>query len=244
MGFKLLDLLYPENLYCICCEDCIDKKHVHGLCDKCISKINWISDNPYKPSMDSFYFDELFSCCIYGYYPRLAINKLKKGEAYIAKYIGRLLSDRLNEELIDEDGGYQSNKYDALTFVPSTKERIEKRGFNQAKLLAKEVSKNTGIELVEATIKTQNTASLRKASMQDRRTMLAGSFDIAKNCENFIKDKCIVLVDDIVTTGSTVNEVASVLKKYGAKRVDVLCFACGNNLHDEDFKNADFLEVF
>lgn len=237
MGSSILNLLYPENLYCICCGDTIPKNRFHSLCDKCIEKINWISDNPYAPSMDEFAFDDLKACCIYGYYPRLIIGKFKDGERYIAKPVAHIMSERLYKPSINEDGEITDDyekKYDVIVFVPSTKEKLSARGYNQAKLLADEVSKNTHIPVLDALIKTKNTASMRKASMIERQTMLAESFDIKKDHEEKIKNKNVVLIDDVVTTGSTVNEVSKLLRNFGASSITVLAFACGTNISNYD----------
>lgn len=219
MGKSVLDLLYPENLYCIVCGDTIDRNHIHSLCDKCIENIHWLSDNPYATSMDDFFFDDLFPCCIYSFYTRSVILKFKSGDTYLCKPLGKIMAERL-----------PNKNYDAIVFVPSSKERIKQRGYNQAKLLAKEISKITKIPLLDA-LEKQETSQMKKASRIDRLTKLQGSMNVKDNQLSAIKDKRLLLVDDIVTTASTVNEASRVLKSSGANRIDVLCFACGNNMY-------------
>lgn len=236
---SLPDLIYPENLYCACCGDTIDRKtRIHSLCDKCIEKISWISDNPYISSMDDFAFDELYSCCIYGYYPRQIIHKLKfKDARYLAKPLAKLMAERVVLSLggIDE----VRKAFDCITFIPSSKEKLRYRGYNQAQLLAKYLSKELGIPLEELLIKTKETPPVRLAGREERKIMLEGVFMLGPKAELAgrrlkgdlpLKGVRVLLVDDVLTTGSTAGEAALVLKNAGCSFAGLLVFACGNGI--------------
>ncbi|MBR0416342.1 MAG: ComF family protein [Firmicutes bacterium] len=223
----LLDFIYPENLYCSCCGDAIDRKtRIHSLCDKCIKKITWVSDNPYESSMDDMAFDELYTCCIYGYYPRQMIQKLKFGEGrYLAKPLGKLMAERV---LLSFGGDREKLKksYDLVSFVPMAKEKQSGRGYNQAKLLAKSMAKELDLPMEDLLEKPKETPSMRLADKYERRTMLKGAFKVKKTAE--LKGKKVLLADDVLTTGSTANEAAMELKKAGCSFVGIAVFASGN----------------
>ena len=237
---SLPDLLFPENLYCACCGDTIDRKtRVHSLCDKCIKMINWISDNPYASSMDDLAFDDLFSCCIYGYYPRQMISKLKfQGAGYLARPMAKLMAERI---LLSYGNNLNELKrdFDCISFVPSSKEKMSKRGYNQAQLLAKYLSKELDIELADLLLKPKETPPARLAGKRERKEILVGAFSLDPNAGikgrrlkgNLpLKGLRIILVDDVLTTGSTASEAAFTLKDAGCSYVAVSVFACGNGM--------------
>jgi competence protein ComFC len=213
----VLDLIFPENLYCMCCDDLIDNSRIHGICDSCIEKIVWTVENPYKSAMDEFSFDDVLACCIYGFYPRRIIHGLKlNGQTYVAKGLGKLMAERA---MLSPD------KYDMLIPVPSTKKKDKKRGFNQAQLLAKYAARELGLPLEEKILyKRRETASMRTSTGTERRFLLQNVFDTENTYR--ILGKNILLVDDVITTGSTADECARVLKAAGCAKVSILCFAC------------------
>lgn len=196
----------------------INNSRIHGICDSCINQIDWTSDSYYL-EVDGFCFDEIMSCCVYGFYPRQIIFGLKiGGKTYIAKGIGKLMGERA---LLSE------NTYDFLVPVPSSARRVRERGFNQAALLAKHAANEMGLYVNEnVLVKTAETKSMRGSSGMDRRQMLREVFGVTD--DSAVKDKSILLVDDVVTTGSTADECARTLKNAGAARVGVLCFACAS----------------
>ena len=116
-------------------------------------------------------------------------------------------------------------KVDALVPVPLHPTRKRKRGYNQAELLALEIGKQLGL-LVENNwlIRTKNTVPQKLLNGQERRNNLKKAF---KLCRNDVKLKSIIVIDDIYTTGSTMDAVAQVLKNAGIERVYCVCAAIG-----------------
>ncbi len=218
---KFLELIFPGNIYCICCGDSLEAASGHGLCAKCVEKMPWAPENPFKKYMEEFAFDDLYPCVRYGLHSRRIMNGLKNGgRPYLARSVACSLAERLfMEEELPE----------LLVAVPSHPIKMMKRGYNQAELLAHYTAAITGLDYVEgALIKTENTAPMRLAGARERRSMLASSFAVAED----FKEKCngafICLVDDVVTTGSTADACARVLKEAGADRVCVLCYAASS----------------
>lgn len=117
---------------------------------------------------------------------------------------------------------YASIDFDAVTYVPLTKKRLRKRGFNQSELLAKEISKLLDVPCINGLSKIRETKSQQGRSKAERATNVKDAFEIA----NYdVKNKIILLVDDVKTTGSTLNECAKVLKKHKADKVFAVTIA-------------------
>ncbi len=103
-----------------------------------------------------------------------------------------------------------------LVPVPLSKSRLRWRGYNQAEEIAKELSKNLGISLEKnILIKTKNTLLQAELNGEERWNNMAGAF-LCQNPEE-IRGKKILLVDDVYTTGATMEECAKVLKNSGAR---------------------------
>jgi len=199
----------------------IDKERVHGLCDKCIEKIDWSLENHFRSQMDDFAFDDVLYCCVYGAYPRAIIYNMKLyGSPYIARNLGLLLAERA-KVYMDEKGIF----FDYLVPVPLSKEKQKKRGYNQAELLAKYAGKELGIPTLNAMEKLKDTKSMRSSRGLERHFILDQAFRVVELNKAKVEGANIILVDDVITTGSTANECSKVLKLAGAKSIVVLCFA-------------------
>jgi ComF family protein len=141
------------------------------------------------------------------------INRFKNGERYLQNFFAEEMLKSLREKMADEE-----IKNCILLFVPMTKEKELKRGYNQAKELALLISKELGVALDEGIfIKTRETDEQKKLSSKERAANLKGSYRVCKR--KAVKGKTVLLIDDIITTGSTGSECARVLKNAGAKDV-------------------------
>ena len=97
-------------------------------------------------------------------------------------------------------------------------EKEEKeRGYNQSELLAKEVGLRTGLSVFDNLKKVKETDRQKKLTAKERRENLKGVFDVVRADE--IKGKNVLVIDDVYTTGATINECARVLKRAGARKV-------------------------
>lgn len=133
-----------------------------------------------------------------------------KSEGYfeIFKDLGNFISQDLKK--FDFQGYY-------LAFVPLCYRKLLKRGFNQAEVLARTISKNLNLPLYDGLLKIKETKDQANLSYEERLTNLKNAFAL----KNKPPEK-IILVDDIKTTGSTLKECAQVLKKAGAKKIIAL----------------------
>ena len=116
---------------------------------------------------------------------------------------------------------------DIIIEVPISRERFRERGYNQSAIIARRVSKITGIIYgKDVLIKTKNNLRQSELSIQERKENVKDVYSI-KNIE-LIKGKSVILIDDILTTGATLNECAKVLKENGAKEVIALAVMYAN----------------
>ena len=121
--------------------------------------------------------------------------------------------------------------------IPLHKKRLKNRGFNQAELLAKEIAEHYSLCL-ETEILKRKQAIIPQAKIKNhkaRRANIKNIFEIdpkfTKKCvvkkQNLLKDKTIILIDDVTTTGATLSEAAKILKRAGTKEVWGLVVAKG-----------------
>ena len=114
-------------------------------------------------------------------------------------------------------------KFDYILFVPLHKKRLRQRGFNQAEKIAMDLSKIVDIPTVDNISRKYNTKRLYKLGKEERINELKNAFMIKNNIID-LKNKNVLLVDDIFTTGSTVNEISKILKINGVNKVFVSTF--------------------
>ena len=108
-------------------------------------------------------------------------------------------------------------QFDMITYTPMSKKSLRKRDYNQAYLLAKEISKRLDIPLVDLLIKVRKTDEQKTLNARKRKTNVYGAFDLKD--KDIVFGKRILLIDDVKTTGSTLNECAKMLNIYGAESV-------------------------
>ena len=207
----LLDLIYPPT--CGICGK-INKKH---LCKKCEIKIKPYQINKIG-TVRNKYFNYQIKILKYENLVRNKIIDYKFNEkSYLYKTFAKII---LNNKKICSF----LKKYDIIMHVPMYTKRKLLRGYNQTELIALKLAKELQICSVKNNlIKIKDTAKQSTLTKEQRNLNIKNAFKI-KNTEE-IKDKKIILFDDIYTTGSTVNECSKVLKKAGAKEIAVLTLA-------------------
>jgi ComF family protein len=113
---------------------------------------------------------------------------------------------------------------DAIIPVPLHPKRKKERGFNQARVIAKELARIKGVELVErCLVKIKNIVPQTSLEAEQRKKNVRGAFRVKG--EERLKGKIVLLVDDVYTTGSTLKECSRVLRKAGVKEVRALTVA-------------------
>ena len=149
------------------------------------------------------------------------------GALFRFKYQGRQeYADFFGEELYRYLGrDILAMKPDAIVPVPLHKSRLKERGYNQAALLGKALAKRCGIPFREdLVIRAKKTVQQKQLSRIERQNNLKKAFKLSGNS---VKLNTLLLVDDIYTTGSTVDALAEVLLRGGVKQVYVVTLAAG-----------------
>lgn len=241
------DFVYPGSLYCIGCGALIDRSRHYSLCNSCLSKFHFASgrtcekcgkilEEGYHKSIcrdctvHEKKFERGYSCMLYGLYEKKILRDFKySGKSYYAPYLGELMYDRVAHLLENEIGA------DIVVPVPLHRKKQNKRGYNQAELLAREISKRSGIPMKKVLVRTKNTRPMSSLTGAERRENLTGVFAVRPRQSSEIANNRILLIDDIYTTGSTANACSETLKSAGASAVIVLCLAAGGNGGSEDY---------
>ena len=195
----LLDVIYPRESFCILCRK---NETDYVICNSCKKKIK-------KCSKDDI---------AYGYYKgqlKTIILKFKFERDFNA---GDVLVQFLAEKI---DTNKYSNFY--ITYIPITKENYRKRGFNQCRYIALEVARLNNIKVIECLKLVKKIKIQKELSKEERRENIKGAFKIINR--NLVYKKRILLIDDVMTTGATINEGKSVLIAAGASEVKQLVLA-------------------
>ena len=147
------------------------------------------------------------------------IGRLKyAGEQPLAEPLGRALLQAAQERLTLPD-------YEAVVPVPLHTERLRERGFNQAFLLARPLSREVRIPIVHALRRDVLAPPQVGSGGAARASNIAGVFSLAPRAAEQVGRRNVLLVDDVLTTGATAAEAARVLLRAGALRVDVMTVA-------------------
>lgn len=228
---KILEIIFPSH--CLSCEEIVNKDAL--FCNACWPKLQFITEPKCKICSYPFEFqglelicakcltqkpsfDKVISIFRYNDILKKVVKSLKYHEqTLIAKKLSKLLIARSQNEI---------NNSDIVVPVPLHIKRLRKRKFNQAILLAKSLVKNQKIIFFpDLLIRTKNTKPQVELRKKERETNLKGAFALNIKYQSPIKGKNILLVDDVVTTGTTLEECAAILKKHGAKRVIAITIA-------------------
>lgn len=161
-------------------------------------------------------FDRLRAAVAYGEISRKVALRLKYGgRPGHAETLARFMQRHL-----DPPAGA------ILAPVPLHRWRIWKRGYNQAALIAGALARRSGLEArLDLIERVKATPPLKNMGPRERKEAVRGAFRISPRHKEAVHGRPIVLVDDVYTSGATANACAALLKRAGAERVDVLCWA-------------------
>lgn len=229
---KMLQILYPEHIYCMacgkpilpenrdslctCCRESLQRKTAY-FCSKCgrIAKKRPKSDLCPDCRADLPVFSRGMTCCVYEGAAKKIIYDLKyAAKGYLAKNMAYIMEKRAPRPCC----------YDIIVPVPMFGPKKLRRGYNQAELLAKELASLTGKPCVPQCLRRiRDTAPMSGLSRGERKENIKNMLQAER--PKIIRGKNILLVDDVFTTGSTVNECCRILLAAGAGEIFVLTFA-------------------
>jgi predicted amidophosphoribosyltransferase len=121
--------------------------------------------------------------------------------------------------------------YDLVTPVPTHRDKQAVRGYNHADLMGKSFAGRAGLRYdPDVVVRTRPTLPMKGLGPEARIANIQGAFDIRAHRLPLIAGSRILLIDDIYTTGATIDEIASILKDAGASRIDFLAFAAAGDM--------------
>ncbi|MFW6279045.1 MAG: ComF family protein [Bacillota bacterium] len=216
----ILDTLFPQKQKCLNCGFAKSSKEITGLCTNCLEGINFLSryckicgrqlakrtNNvcAFCHSVD-YYFQQARAVALYRAEMKEIIANFKyRGTKSLIKPLGQLLNLYFAEY-------YKNVNFAAIIAVPLHNEKKQIRGFNQASLLARELSCYNSLSYLENLIvRSRKTTPFYNLTFRERQEQISGAFKANRYPQN-LRDRSVLLIDDIFTTGSTVNEVSKVL---------------------------------
>lgn len=227
---NILEIFFPTH--CISCEKIISQDAL--FCSDCWQKLQFIT-NPkckicsYPFDVEISFVEPICSRCLikkpfydkaitifrYNKIIRKIIGDLKyRDQTFLAKKLGKILAEKAKSEIIEAD---------IIIAIPLHKKRLQKRKFNQVTMICKNLDKSKFIsDFLQRRLNTIPQIQLRK---KEREKNLKRVFIVNKKYLDLVKDKKILLLDDVMTTGATLDNCAKELKRRGAKEVKVLTIA-------------------
>ncbi len=239
----ILDILFPKR--CINCErfedflccECKSSLKVIGFqrCPNCKKKsfcgkfcVEKFSMNG-RLCAETFYFDQLILCFLYDkdtVLRKLIVNFKYKFLRSINEFFINILENQFSKFFYSDCLLETYDESIIVVPVPMSKEKLRLRGDNHAKILAQNFAKKLNLKFCDALWRThrEDQAKLKRT---DRLINLQNSIFVKKEYESFLFGKTVILIDDIVTTCSTVNECSKALKNSNVRLVCVLALARG-----------------
>lgn len=204
LWYRILNLLYPPR--CVLCRRLL-KKEETDLCTDCRYEAPFFPDTKRKLQfLDSFAAVWYYESSVRGSLLRF---KFRGARGYAASY-GKLLAMRLMQQYPEG--------FEVLTWIPVSRLRKLRRGYDQVELLAKAVGRELGMIPVSTLKKVRhNRQQSRISEPAQRRANVLGVYRVTD--PDLIRDRRVLLLDDILTTGATASEAGRVLLTAGAKEV-------------------------
>lgn len=201
---KLLDILYPPK--CAFCGRLLEDSAVR-ICDGCVSSL------PYTDGKcaDARFVSRVRAPLYYENDVRQALLRFKfHSSPYLAETFGGMIAEEVRRD--------PPMDFDILSWIPLSRRRKRKRGYDQAELLCRAAGKKLGYPAISTLRKKRDVpAQSGLNSAEERRANISGCYEAID--PNAIRGKRILLIDDIVTTGSTLSEAAKMLLLAGAEEV-------------------------
>ncbi len=227
----IYEVLFPSDIYCISCSRPIAKGLKYSLCESCRRHI--LDERPHRCVRCGRFITEktgdycefcvlyppLYSrgraAVVYTDGARRIVQKLKYGgRGYLAKNMADIIYDEVKNGL----------KYDIIIPVPMYAKKMKKRGFCQTTLMSEYLSERSGKPVVTGIlVRTRDTVPMSGLEPDERKKNIKNAFSVTEG--NKIEGKAVLLIDDVLTTGSTANECAAVLLEAGAASVSLAVFA-------------------
>lgn len=214
----ILNFIFPPK--CIFCGKLLNYDVKLFICENCYPKIPYTKNGKINFVKTSTFFDDVICICEYSGIIKEALIRYKffnKPSYYMT--FAQLMYNKISE-MPDWE------KADIILSVPLHRKKERKRGYNQARLIAKQLGKLLGImESDRLLVRTKNTDSQSLLNRMDRLENVKDAFMVTD--AKFLEGKSVLIVDDILTTGTTLNECCKALKKAGTGIITAAVVATG-----------------
>ncbi len=205
------NILFPKLCY-ICGKDNLNK---FAVCCRCAKNLDFSREHSSGSILpengSSIFFDKIFSVFHYDKRIQKLLFQYKSlGKKHVSDYFIHEITNHINFSTVD---------IDYISYVPMRWRKKISRGFNQAELLACKLSKKMKKKTICFLVKNKTKNAQKDLNFTQRHINAIGSYAILQKNASFLKNSSILLVDDVFTTGATLNECARILKKNGAKNV-------------------------
>lgn len=212
---KVLQLIYPEAVQCgHCRSELIGCEVELGLCLHCLQSLQLFTGEV-PVEVEGRYYDSVSGAALYE-------GQLKEWVHRLKYYGDRQIVFPLVEVLYRQ---YNGERWDGIIPVPLHVERLQERGYNQALLMAEGLAVHLQLPCYDWLTRVKGTLPQNRLKVSERAENLRDAFKLCEGAK--VAGGEWLVFDDIFTTGSTVNEVARVLKEAGARRVGVYVLASG-----------------
>ena len=217
----MISYLFPNK--CVCCGNIIPERI--SICDECRKNLHRIegklcefcgreiphcncrrSENGFRRNVSVFRYDGSAAQIV----KRFKMGKIPQISVYISNEMSMLIERE-----------YGAVEFDCVTFVPMTRIKEMRRGFNHAELIAKRVSDNLHLPMRSLLKRSLGIHSQKSLNSVNRYKNVRGKFHTVKS----VQGMTVLLVDDVITTGATLSECALQLKSAGAAAVFSATFA-------------------
>jgi ComF family protein len=223
-----IGLFYPE--VCLCCGEELGVKE-EFVCTMCMYKLpktnfHKTQNNPLaKVFWGRVELDSVAAYCHYqkGNTVQELVHEIKyNGKKELGVYLGKHYG-------FDLKGFEVFNKVDALVYIPLHPKKLKKRGYNQSAYFAEGLSQSMGVPILHNAIsRIKNTDTQTRKSRYERWENVEGIFKVEMATE--LKGKHVLLVDDVITTGSTIEACAHELIKAGVGKVSVAAIGSADTI--------------
>lgn len=233
IGKNLLNILYPP--VCVICGDVIGKKEKHIECDKsfvrskntlCMMCGKSLESNLETMCSDCAESEHEFDSCMAAFDYNKGIRHAISEYKYRNK---RIYSEEFARRIVNECGRLIRHKdITVIMPVPLSDKKMKSRGFNQAALIAKRMSEDLKIPYDDTYIcRTRDTTPMKDLNDYERRKNLTGAFKVNTRFKMY---RGVLLVDDIYTTGATLDACTYELKRAGVRKVHCLTMCVGKGI--------------
>jgi len=226
----LLDFIFPK--YCVNC-----KKYGDYLCPNCFARLSFDTKNVCtvcgNPSFDGlthpkcktkYSAEGSFTAVVFNLVTKKLVHQFKY-KPYLTN-LASFLTELIYEKLIQDEAFVSLLKSKPILVpIPITKSRKRNRGYNQSEILAKSLAKKLDLEVCDGLARVKETRSQVGLDKKERKENMKGAFELKDKYSAILKNRAVILVDDVLTSGSTFSEAASVLKHKSAREVWALAFA-------------------